>query len=151
MTLGPAERDTTALVVAKKRILFVDDEATFLVSLQYLLRTDRERWHMVFALGGPRGIDEVRNQHFDLVVSDLQMPGIDGTTLLSVIKRESPAMAHVVFAGHADREKISRSVPELGEVLTKPWEVAALCAAIERSLDGAELLRHRETERGTAR
>jgi CheY-like chemotaxis protein len=64
----------------KKRILFVDDEPAVLASFENVLRRDRSRWEMVFALGGPRARDELRRGAFDAVVSDMRMPGIDGAT-----------------------------------------------------------------------
>ena len=124
---------------AKKRILFVDDEPAILAGLQNLLYKDRKRWEMVFALGGQLGLDEIRKEPFDIVVSDMRMPGIDGATLLNVIKDESPATVRIMLSGHADREAIVRALPALHQLLSKPCDAATLRGAIERSVDTADV------------
>jgi len=124
---------------AKKRILFVDDEPAILAGLQNLLYKDRKRWDMVFALGGQLGLDEIRKAPFDIVVSDMRMPGIDGATLLNVIKDECPATVRIMLSGHADREAIVRALPALHQLLSKPCDAATLRSAIERSIDGIDV------------
>lgn len=123
----------------KKRILFVDDEPAILAGLQNLLYKDRRRWDMVFALGGQLALDEVRRSPFDIVVSDMRMPGIDGAMLLNVIKDECPATVRIMLSGHADREAIVRALPALHQLLSKPCDANTLRGAIERSLDGANV------------
>ncbi|HZJ62957.1 MAG TPA: response regulator [Kofleriaceae bacterium] len=123
----------------KKRILFVDDEPAILAGLQNLLYKDRKRWDMVFALGGQLALDEIRKAPFDIVVSDMRMPGIDGAMLLNVIKDECPATVRIMLSGHADREAIVRALPALHQLLSKPCDANTLRGAIERSLDGANV------------
>ncbi|HET7504052.1 MAG TPA: response regulator [Kofleriaceae bacterium] len=123
----------------KKRILFVDDEPAILAGLQNLLYKDRRRWEMVFALGGQLALDEIRKAPFDIVVSDMRMPGIDGAMLLNLIKDEWPATVRIMLSGHADREAIVRALPALHQLLSKPCDANTLRGAIERSLDGANV------------
>ena len=123
----------------KKRILFVDDEPAILAGLQNLLYKDRKRWDMVFALGGQLALDEIRKASFDIVVSDMRMPGVDGATLLNTVKDECPATVRIMLSGHADREAIVRALPALHQLLSKPCDAATLRGAIERSLDGADV------------
>lgn len=129
------------MTTAKKRILFVDDEPAILAGLQNLLYKDRRRWEMVFALGGELALAEVRKAPFDIVVSDMRMPGIDGAMLLNVIKDECPATVRIMLSGHADREAIVRALPALHQLLSKPCDANTLRGAIERSLDGADVER----------
>lgn len=131
----------------KKRILFVDDEPAILAGLQNLLYKDRKRWDMVFALGGQLGLDEIRKEPFDIVVSDMRMPGIDGAALLNVIKDESPATVRIMLSGHADREAIVRALPALHQLLSKPCDAATLRNAIERSVDVADVDRDAKIRR----
>jgi DNA-binding NtrC family response regulator len=119
----------------KKRILFVDDEPAILASLENLLRRDRGRWEMVFALGGERALDEVRRGVFDAVVSDMRMPGVDGATLLDVVQRESPLTTRIMLTGYSDEVELARALPAIQELLSKPCRVALLRQAIERHLE----------------
>jgi HD-like signal output (HDOD) protein len=124
---------------ASKRILFVDDDPSILAGLENLLYKDRKRWDMVFALGGQLGLDEMRKAPFDVVVSDMRMPGIDGATLLGKIKDECPATVRIMLSGHADREAIVRLLPALHQLLVKPCNAATLRGVIERSFDGINI------------
>ncbi|HEX3761408.1 MAG TPA: response regulator [Kofleriaceae bacterium] len=126
-------------MTAKKRILFVDDEPAILAGLQNLLYKDRKRWDMVFALGGQVALEEIRKGAFDIVVSDMRMPGVDGATLLNTVKDQCPATVRIMLSGHADREAIVRALPAMHQLLSKPCDAATLRGAIERSLDGANV------------
>ncbi len=119
-----------------KRILFVDDDPALLAGFQNLLYRDRKRWDMVFALGGQRGLDETRKAPFDVVVSDMQMPDVDGAMLLGVIKAESPTTVRIMLTGQVSREVIVRLLPALHQLLLKPCNAATLRGALERSCEG---------------
>jgi HD-like signal output (HDOD) protein len=123
----------------KKRILFVDDEPAILAGLQNLLFKDRKRWDMVFAAGGNLALGEIRKQPFDIVVSDMRMPGLDGAELLNLIKDECPSTVRIMLSGHADRDAIVRALPALHQLLSKPCDAGTLRNAIERSLSGADV------------
>lgn len=125
----------------KQRILFVDDEPAILAGLQNLLYKDRKRWEMVFANGGEQALAELRKQPCDVVVSDMRMPGMDGATLLNLIKDEFPGTARIMLSGHAEREAIVRALPALHQLLSKPCDAETLRCAIDRGLDHAAVTR----------
>jgi HD-like signal output (HDOD) protein/ActR/RegA family two-component response regulator len=115
------------------RILFVDDEIAVLDGLRDLLRRERRRWDMVFAVGGEEALEELRRQSFDVVVSDIRMPGMDGAALLTRIKADYPHTARIVLTGHADRDAVLRALPVAHQFLSKPCDANALRVAIERT------------------
>lgn len=118
----------------KKRVLFVDDEPAILAGLQNLLYKDRKRWEMVFARGGEAALAHLRSQQFDVVVSDMRMPGMDGAALLNHVKDEFPATARIMLSGYAERDAIVRALPALHQLLSKPCDAATLRGAIERGI-----------------
>jgi HD-like signal output (HDOD) protein len=124
----------------KKRILFVDDETAVLDSLRDVLRKERKRWEMSFATGGEAALAELRRQPFDVVVSDMRMPGMDGAALLGQVKEEFPATARLVLSGHAEREAVMRALPVAHQYLSKPCDADTLRVAIERTCDLQRLL-----------
>lgn len=73
-----------------KCILFVDDESDLLDGIRRLLHADRERRDMQFALGGEGALRTCDAGSFDVVVSDLRMPEMDGATPLSHIRDRFP-------------------------------------------------------------
>ena len=61
-----------------KHVMFVDDEIQVLESLRDALRPHRREWRMAFAEDGPTALAEMERQPYDVVVSDMRMPGMDG-------------------------------------------------------------------------
>jgi putative nucleotidyltransferase with HDIG domain len=119
---------------ARKRLLFVDDEAAILTGLENLLYRDRKHWDMVFAPGAEAALKQLRSQPFDVVISDMRMPGLDGAQLLRIVQDEFPATVRIILSGHADRESIVRALPSMHQYLSKPCDAATLRAAIDRCL-----------------
>lgn len=118
---------------AQTRILFVDDEVAILDGLRDLLRKERRRWEMAFAVGGAEALEELARRPFDVVVSDMRMPGIDGAQLLTTVQALYPSVARIVLTGHADRDAAMRVLPVAHQFLTKPCDAGTLRVAIERT------------------
>ncbi len=113
-----------------KRILFVDDDSALLAGLQNVLHRDRKRWDMVFASSGEAALDEIRKAPFDVVISDMRMPQINGAMLFRILRVESPGTARIMLSG-SDCES---AMADIDELLAKPCNAANLRAAIERAL-----------------
>ena len=116
-----------------KRILFVDDEIAVLEGLRDRLRKQRREWDMVFALGGAAGIAECEHAAFDVVVTDMRMPGVDGATLLRHVKETHPETIRIVLSGHAEREAVLRALPVAHQFLGKPCDAEVLRDVITRA------------------
>ncbi len=124
-----------------KRILFVDDEQHVLDGLRDSLRKQRRRWDMVFALGGAAGLEQMaRGAPFDVVVSDMRMPGMDGAEFLQRVKDRYPGAARIVLSGHADQELTMRALAVSQQYLSKPCNVAQLVDIIGRACELRTLL-----------
>ena len=65
-----------------ERILFVDDEPKLLQGLQRMLRSMRHEWDMAFASGGREALEMLEQTPYDVVVTDMRMPGMDGVQLM---------------------------------------------------------------------
>jgi YesN/AraC family two-component response regulator len=116
----------------KKRILFVDDEPSVLAGLRNVFRKDRERWDMMFANGGTEALTLLAQHTFDVVVSDMRMPEIDGAALFERVKRESPQTIRIMLSGSADKEEVDRATASVDELLGKPCDTKTLRMTIER-------------------
>jgi CheY-like chemotaxis protein len=100
--LFPAQRSERP-----KRILFVDDEPAVLSGLQHRLRKYLPQYETVWVTSGEVAVSESKARPFDVVVTDLRMPGMDGIALLRAIKAQSPRSKRVVLSGldtHAAKE-----------------------------------------------
>lgn len=119
--------------VMKHSILFVDDDVHLLDGLKRLLRGQRDRWEMSFA-GHPRqALDLLAVQTFDVVVSDMRMPDIDGTMLLAHVEKIQPAALRVILSGYAEEKSIFRSVGPAHQYIAKPCAPETIIALMDRA------------------
>ncbi|MFG0320185.1 MAG: HDOD domain-containing protein [Planctomycetota bacterium JB042] len=125
------------------RVLFVDDEPEILGGLRRMLRSRRHEWDMHFVTSGEEALTAIDREPFDVVVSDMRMPGLDGPALLTEVKARTPGAVRIVLSGYADRAATMRSVTVSHQYLSKPCEAGVLEQVIERSLRLEELLANR--------
>lgn len=115
------------------RVLFVDDETRVLDGLQRMLRSRRHTWEMEFASDAASALEACARAPFDVVVSDMRMPGMDGADLLTEVQRRHPDTVRIVLSGHADRAGAARAARVAHQLLTKPTDAAGLTETIERA------------------
>jgi HD-like signal output (HDOD) protein/ActR/RegA family two-component response regulator len=120
---------------ATRRILFVDDDPQLLAGLGKALRKHRERWTMVFADSGEAALAEVRRAAFDVVVTDMRMPVMDGAALLAAIRDHDPTTIRMILSGFSDRHAIVRAIPVAHQFFNKPCDLTELSSAIDRACD----------------
>lgn len=123
------------------RVLVIDDDPTILKSLRDTLELDG---HFVkIANGGESGIDAFRaakdlGNTFDVVITDLGMPRVDGRTVAAAIKLSMPNVPVILLTGWGHRLLAEQNAPpNVDRVLCKPPKLAALRATL------AELRRER--------
>jgi HD-like signal output (HDOD) protein len=120
---------------AKRRILFVDDEPGILDGLRAVLRAQRREWEMVFALGGAAAIEQIKTSSFDVVVTDMRMPVVDGAQLLGKVKELQPRAVRIVLSGQTDSETAMKTVFSAHQFLAKPCEVDKLRGVVKRACE----------------
>jgi HD-like signal output (HDOD) protein/CheY-like chemotaxis protein len=123
-----------------KTLLFVDDEPNVLQGLQRQLRPMRQEWNMNFMDGGQKALDFMATHPVDIVVSDMMMPGMDGSQLLTEVLKRHPQTVRIILSGHAEREAVLRLVGPAHQYLSKPCDADELRKAIARALSLRDLL-----------
>lgn len=116
-----------------KRVLFVDDDPLVLTGLQRMLRTLRHEWEMEFVDGGPSALARMAEKPFDVIVSDMRMPGMDGAELLSRVAERHPKTVRIVLSGHADKDLILKCVGSTHQFLSKPCDPESLKSTVQRA------------------
>lgn len=116
----------------KTRILFVDDESMVLDMLRMAVRVMKQTWEPAFASSGQEAIELLAKQPHDVVMSDLRMPGMSGAQLLNEVMKRYPATVRIVLSGFAELEMVMRCVGSTHQFLTKPVDMAALIALLQR-------------------
>jgi DNA-binding NarL/FixJ family response regulator len=123
-----------------KRILFVDDEPRVLERLQQMLESRKEQWDMAFALGGEAALTLLDATPFDVVVSDISMPGMDGAALMKTVCERHPAVVRIVLSAPQEMEEALRAVPVAHQFLLKPCDPEMLRVAVERATSLSNVL-----------
>jgi putative nucleotidyltransferase with HDIG domain len=133
--LTPSFEPTVPLpsLAPKRRILFVDDEQAILDGLRNRLRRKRDLWDMHFALGGKEALVKLADSSFDVLVTDMRMPGMDGATLLKEVQVRYPDVVRIVLSGHAEFEAALRAVPVAHQFIAKPCDPGVLENVVERA------------------
>jgi DNA-binding NarL/FixJ family response regulator len=89
-------------VLRVPRILFVDDEVSVLNGLRRSFRDRQAVWDMSFAAGPEEALAVCRDGAFDVVVSDVRMPGMNGIELVIALRRLMPEVVCIMLTGAAD-------------------------------------------------
>ncbi len=94
---------------------------------------------MRFVASGGEALALMEEHPFDVVVSDMRMPGIHGGELLARVRSEHPTTVRIVLSGQANRADVLKVVHSAHQYLAKPCPPDHLCATIARALAGWEL------------
>ena len=126
------------MVSTTAKILIVDDEAGVLLTTRAILQ--QEGYDVEAAASGVEAVEAIRQRHYDLVLTDLKMPGIDGLGVLAEVRKRSPLTVTVMMTGYGSVVSALDAV-QLGayEYLLKPIEVEDLKQAVRRSLERKRL------------
>jgi two-component system NtrC family sensor kinase len=119
------------------KILVADDEPSVLEFVRRVLATDNV---VVGAADGREAVELLRRERFDLVISDMRMPGLDGKELYRIIVRELPALAdRVIFTtGDVLSSETNEFLKDFGlPTLEKPFSSKDLYAKVLKLLNPA--------------
>jgi len=118
------------------KVLVVDDEESILKGIKLNLgRT----FDITLANGPNEALQSVKEEGpFEVVVSDMRMPGMDGVTMLRTIKEANPEVMTILLTGHADFEFGGSQVLQSGKlfrILNKPCPPQKLSATIRAAIE----------------
>ena len=125
-----------------KKIIFVDDDPNVTDGLRRMLRPMRGEWEMSFALSGRDALDVMASEPFDIVISDMRMPGMDGSQFLTEVMSRHPQTIRFILSGYAESSMVLRSVGTAHQYLSKPCDANELKATVERACALRDLLRN---------
>ena len=116
-----------------KKVLFVDDEQRVLDGLRRMLRSMRHEWQMSFATSGCEALKILERDSYDVMVTDMRMPGMDGLELLNEVKKRHPQIVRIVLSGQAGKEMMLKSIGPMHQYLTKPCDTEIMKSTLERT------------------
>ena len=118
---------------SKLQLLFVDDEEKVLQGLRSRLRKHRKEWDMRFAHGGEAALEALASHEFDVIISDMRMPGVNGLAVLKEAMRSQPGAVRIILSGFTEKSVAFHAIPIAHQYLAKPTDSDTLYNAIHRA------------------
>ncbi len=121
------------------QILLIDDEAESCKALSLLLQ--RSGYTIKSCLSGEEALDILNSQFFDLVISDLLLPDVNGIDILKHIKENSPETSVILITGNASAESAVEAMKEGAlDYITKPFNFERLKIQVAKALEKSRLV-----------
>ena len=113
-------------------VLVVDDEAMIRNLVERIL--SKEGYNILQAQDGEAALDIVNSQKVDIIVSDMNMPGMDGLCLLKILKKVRPEIGVVMMTGEGDEYTVKDALlAGADEYIAKPFESFEIKMIVERT------------------
>ena len=121
------------------RILIVDDEVNIIRALKRLLR--REGYEIKTAESGEEGLEILKKEQVDLIISDQRMPGMKGVEFLEHAQQICPQSVRMILSGYTDLQSVTEAVNRghVFKFILKPWDDNELKDVIRQALAMARL------------
>jgi putative nucleotidyltransferase with HDIG domain len=116
-----------------------------LAVLQAFMQRLSNDWEAVCVESGPQALALMEKQPFDVVITDMRMPEMNGTELLNEVMRRYPKTVRIVLSGHADEQTVQESVGVAHQWVAKPFDlkvlrsVLSLIASFHRRLEAPDI------------
>ncbi len=125
-------------------LLFVDDEPNILKSLQRLFRS--ADYIIYTAESGVTGLEILKQQAIDVIISDMRMPQMNGAEFLALAANQCPETIRILLTGYADIESTIAAVNKgkIYSYLNKPWEDNELKIQIANAVEQKKLREERQ-------
>lgn len=127
--------------MSRHSILIVDDEPDMLHLLKRSLESDLD-CRIETAGSGNSALQILSQDHFDLVLTDIKMPEMDGLELLEHIRQDMPDLTVVMMTGHGSIESAVKAMQNGAyDFITKPFDLDALVVRLQKALERSTLLK----------
>jgi len=137
-------------MASKSKILVIDDEKRMCDSIKVLL--SNIGYEVDTAENGKVGIEKLQSTTFDLVITDLMMPELDGFAVMKHIKENCPGTLVIVITGYASVESAVRAIRSGAyDYILKPFDFEIIKISVERAWDKLKLEKELERTRKLAR
>lgn len=122
------------------KLLFVDDEQFILLGMKRLLKNLASEYDIDFASSGKEALEKITQKHFDIVITDMYMPEIDGVQLLETVRQIRPETVRIIMTGlmESSLENLKKDIAHI--ILSKPVKSEMLIDTIRNCIDNKEQL-----------
>jgi two-component system, cell cycle response regulator CpdR len=115
------------------KLLIAENE---LALREFIARGLEQRGHKVTtAQDGSEAVDALKKGKFDLLLTDIDMPIMDGIALAMTVGRDYPKTKIIIMSGHEHQIERAHGMSDVVyRVISKPFTIAAICAAVDEIL-----------------
>lgn len=125
------------------RILLVDDYIPSRNVLEEFL--DSENFHIVTAENGLEAMHAIESDRFDLVITDLKMPGANGIEVLRKAREVNPAVQVIIITGYASLETAIEAIKEGAyDYITRPFKLDEMRVVVENACEKVRLIKENQ-------
>jgi DNA-binding response OmpR family regulator len=113
------------MLKSSKKVLIVDDEETLTWSMAKSLSKDKDKFEVIIANNGREAINLLKKNEFDVVISDIRMPDINGLDLLVRIRKEYPQTKVIIMTAYGSSD-VQKEANRRGSLfyVEKPFEIS---------------------------
>jgi DNA-binding NtrC family response regulator len=123
------------------RILVVDDEKDMLVLLKRII-TEETDYEVVTESDPVKALDLFKERHFNLVITDLKMPKMDGIRLLDGVKKANPDVSVIILTAYATIENAVEAIQKGAyDYITKPFQRERILVTIAKVMQWQEMVK----------
>ena len=120
------------------KILIVDDQINTCKSIQAILK--KSGYRSEYTLSAEEALKRVEGEHFDIIISDIRMPGMDGIQLLEELKKIQPSLVVIMITGYATIKSAVEAIQKGAyDYLPKPFTLDEVRAIVERAVEQSRL------------
>jgi len=117
----------------KLSVLFVDDDTSIIEGLRRMMYPMRKEWDLIYANGGKSALEVLADTKIDVIISDIRMPGLDGTQLLTEVKDKYPNIVRITLSGYANDNTALKNTRIVHQSLSKPTTPESVKNTIEKA------------------
>jgi len=121
----------------RRKVLVIDDEQIVLDSVKKILTS--ENYDVEVTLSGKKGIKKAVKNSYDIVLTDIRMPDVNGLIVLRDIKREKPAMPIIIITGYGSvRSAVQAMKLGAADYIEKPFDPDEFIKSVSTEIDSAK-------------
>ena len=124
----------------KQQILLVDDQVSFCHHIKAIL--EQEGYEVVIANNADQALQKLSLQTFDILLTDMKMPGPNGLELFKIARKTDPNISGIIMPAYGSIASAVASIKQgITDYLQKPFEPEALLIAVEKTLRERRMLK----------
>lgn len=126
-------QNTSEITSGEKKVLYVDDEQ---INCQMFLFNFRREYDVLVAESGAEGLEIIRNNRIEAIISDLKMPEMDGIEFISKAKTNLPRAKTYILSGFDRNEEVEKALNSglVNDFFQKPMNIVLIKETLNKAL-----------------